>query len=166
MNIFVFLSQNLQPKFSLQKSTGDRCHIKKVHSRAIHILSLLPWAALGVGAGIINGLLGAAGGILLVSLLPYLSPPPYPHLMSTRLDNPKDVLITSLCVMLPVTGVSVLLYALRGNTVDLPLTATVALPAAAGGLLGAYLMKKIPRNLLRKIFGGLVVVAGVRMLLG
>lgn len=40
---------------------------------------LLLWAAVGLGAGFINGLLGAAGGILLVTALPYL---PTPSLLS------------------------------------------------------------------------------------
>ena len=38
----------------------------------------LPWLLLGltgVSAGLLNGLLGAAGGILLVALLPRLTPP-------------------------------------------------------------------------------------------
>ena len=41
--------------------------------------ALLLWAAVGLGAGFINGLLGAAGGILLVTALPYL---PTPSLLS------------------------------------------------------------------------------------
>lgn len=122
------------------------------------------WGVLGFGAGVLNGLLGAAGGILLISLLPHLPAPSLFRLPQALFDDPKDVMVTSLCVMLPVTVVSALLYLWQGHVVSLPILYAIARPAILGGLLGAFLMKKIPRNLLRKIFGLLVVLAGIRML--
>ena len=73
---------------------------------------LLLWAAVGLGAGFINGLLGAAGGILLVTALPYL---PTPSLLSVG-ANPygqagadrRDLFASALAVMLPVSAVSAL----------------------------------------------------------
>ena len=120
---------------------------------------ILPLAVLGFFAGALNGLLGAAGGILLVTLLPVLDK------SASYTANPKDLMVLSLCVMLPVTLVSFLLYWGQGHTPDLSLLSVITLPAIAGGWLGAYLMKKIPRNLLKKLFGILVALAGVRMLL-
>ena len=130
-------------------------------------LSWLSWAGVGFGAGLLNGLLGAAGGILLVTLLPHLHPPTKTLLPSnTSLKNPKDMLVISLCVMLPVTVVSLGLYLWQGKHFDPHIAGVIALPAALGGLFGAYLLGKIPRHLLRKIFGLLVAISGVRMLWG
>ena len=140
--------------------------MKTAKTHHISIKSLLPWVTLGFSAGVINGLLGAAGGILLVSVLPYLSPPSTFQMPRSCLEDSKDVMVTSLCVMLPITVVSAVLYWLRGNPIDLHLSAVIALPAAAGGLLGAYFLGKIPRGLLRKLFGLLVAVSGVRLLWG
>ena len=140
--------------------------VAKAHMTSIK--NILPWVILGFLAGLINGLLGAAGGILLVTLLPYLAPPSAStsHLSPGCFADNKNVMVTSLCVMLPITAVSAVLYWMRGNAIGLELSAIIALPAAAGGLLGAYLLGKIPRDLLRKLFGLLVAISGVRMLWG
>ncbi len=56
---------------------------------------LLLWAAVGLGAGFINGLLGAAGGILLVTALPYL---PTPHCCrSARTPTGRQVRTGATC---------------------------------------------------------------------
>lgn len=131
---------------------------------------LLPWSAwafLGIGAGFLNGLLGAAGGVLLLTLLPHM--PPLPALdPAVSCDTPpegKAVFVTGLWVMLPVTVVSAVLYYLQGIGGS-PLDALIiTLPAALGGILGAMLLGKLPVGVLRGIFGGLVLLSGIRMLL-
>lgn len=138
--------------------------------RPFHKVSpALPWllsVALGLGAGLLNGLLGAAGGILLVTVLPRLPLP-------SRLATPdlqsnwesRDLLATSLSVMLPVSGVSLLFYGWGGIRPSPLLFFSLLLPAALGGWLGARLLGRLPDRLVKKIFAALVVVAGLRMLL-
>ncbi len=140
--------------------------MNNVRSRIRSTLSLLPWVAVGFSAGLLNGLLGAAGGIVLVTLLPFLSPPAGSGLSRGALTNSRDLLVTSLCVMLPVTALSAILYWLGGKTTDLRLAAVILLPAALGGLVGAYLLGRLPRSLLKRLFGLLVAISGIRMLLG
>lgn len=118
----------------------------------------------GFAAGLLNGLLGAAGGILLVAVLPRLAlPSSYAPLHP---QDRRDTLATALSVMLPVSAVSGLFYWLGGIRPSPALLLSLVLPAAAGGLLGAKLLSKIPAHLLRKIFAAVVVIAGIRMLLG
>lgn len=130
----------------------------------------LPWtlcALMGLGAGLLNGLLGAAGGILLVALLPRVTPPVplYPPARPLGdLHERRDVLATALAVMLPVSAVSGMFYWLGGIRPSPTLLLSLILPAAAGGLLGAKLLAKIPNDLLKKIFAAVVVIAGLRML--
>lgn len=130
----------------------------------------LPWtlcALMGLGAGLLNGLLGAAGGILLVALLPRVTPPVplYPPARPLGdLHERRDVLATALAVMLPVSAVSGMFYWLGGIRPSPTLLLSLILPAAAGGLLGAKLLAKIPNDLLKKIFAAVVVIAGIRML--
>jgi len=140
--------------------------MKITRTRHLARLTLLPWILTGLGAGVLNGLLGAAGGILLVSVLPYLTPPAGFTLAPSPFAEQRDVLATSLCVMIPVTLLSTLLYILQGNGTSPKLATVIAIPSMLGGLLGAYLLGRLPRNLLRKLFGLLVAVAGVRMILG
>ena len=112
--------------------------------------------------------LGAAGGILLVTALPYL---PTPSLLSVG-ANPygqagadrRDLFASALAVMLPVSAVSALRYRLAG--VD-PLPRSLLprlLPAAAGGLLGAFLLERTSPRRLRRLFAAVILVSGIRML--
>jgi uncharacterized membrane protein YfcA len=130
----------------------------------------LPWLLLGltgVSAGLLNGLLGAAGGILLVALLPRLTPPAalYPPAVPLGTHHERrDILATAMTVMLPVSAVSGVFYWFGGIRPEPTLLLLLVIPAAAGGLMGAKLLGKLPDRVLKKIFAALVVVAGVRML--
>lgn len=131
-------------------------------------LSRFLMAATGLGAGLLNGLLGAAGGILLVAVLPRLSLPEAPHPSSRPGDGEmdrRDVLATALSVMLPVSAVSGIFYWVGGIRPSPVLLLSLILPAAAGGILGAKLLTGIPTHLLKRIFAAVMVIAGIRMLL-
>ena len=124
-------------------------------------------ALTGLGAGLLNGLLGAAGGILLVAVLPRITPPPrlYPPSLPLGVYHERrDILATALAVMLPISAVSGIIYWVGGIRPSPTLLMALVIPAAAGGLLGAKLLTRIPNHLLKKLFAAIVVVAGVRML--
>lgn len=122
---------------------------------------------LGAAAGLFNGLLGAAGGILLALFLPHMTLPSV--LMGkgevTTLEDRRDVLATSMAVMLPVSAVSFVTYLARGIRPHFGLSVSILLPAALGGVLGAYLLTRLSAPFLRRLFALLVLIAGLRMLL-
>ncbi len=133
------------------------------------LLPFLLCGLVGFAAGCVNGLLGAAGGILLVSILPYL---PAPALLSggsirrpvgSFLDS-RDIFATALSVMLPVSAVSLVRYWLGGIRPDIGLTASLLLPSAAGGFLGAVLLDRLSPRHLRLLFALLIFVSGARMI--
>ena len=103
-------------------------------------------------AGIVNGLLGSGGGMVAV-----------PMLKSTGL-NTHQAHSSSLAVVLPISAVSASLYLLGGNV-----TVADALPYIPGGIIGAlaggFIMTRISPNILRRVFGGFAIWAGLRMLL-
>lgn len=136
-------------------------------ARRAPALSWALCALMGLGAGLLNGLLGAAGGILLVALLPRVTPPVTLYPPARPLGDfheRRDILATALAVMLPVSAVSGMFYWLGGIRPSPTLLLSLLLPAAAGGLLGAKLLARIPNDLLKKIFAAVVVIAGLRML--
>jgi len=118
------------------------------------------YAAAGLGAGLLNGLLGAAGGILLVAVLPALSNTDAPP------QDRRDVLATSMAVMLPVSAVSLVLYFLRGLQPPTALLSAIWLPSLVGGVIGAWLLDRLPVRTVRVLFALLVMVSGLRMVLG
>lgn len=110
------------------------------------------WGTLGgFGAGVINGLLGAGGGMVVVPLL------------SALWVRGKKSHATALMVIVPLSLVSVVLYLVQGRV-----TVMDALPWLPGSLLGAYLgsrlMPKISTGWLKLVFGGLMLWGGIRLL--
>ena len=119
-------------------------------------LNLYTVLLVGFAAGVINGLLGAGGGILITYFL-------Y-RLMKDGDSDKNDVFAHALLTMLPVSLVSFIIYACRGYlSVDSSLF-YLALPAIVGGAGGAYLLTKIKFKVVRFIFIGLVIYSGLSML--
>lgn len=110
---------------------------------------------LGFLAGLLNGLLGAGGGIILVRGADKVLPREY--------HDGRDIFANALAVMLPLSAVSAIAYVLRGSVHGLDF-APFVLPAVIGGAGGGLLLAIIDTRLLRLIFSALVVWSGISML--
>ena len=118
-------------------------------------LSLI--AVCGFAAGMINGLLGAGSGVLLVFALRVILP--------MRESDPRDIFANATAVILPLSLCSALSYFRK---VPLPPSAELLpylLPGLLGGLIGARLLGRLPATVVKRIFGTVVLVSGVAMLL-
>ncbi len=111
--------------------------------------------ACGLAAGMINGLLGAGGGIILVLAIS--------HYCKHALPERRDIFANALVVTLMLTLISTLLYIRNGNAPPADLSRFV-LPAAAGGLVGGLLLQRISSAALKRIFALLLVISGVIMI--
>ena len=69
---------------------------------------------------------------------------------------------TSIAVILPLSVVSGILYFMAGRMTLGEITPYL-LPGAIGAVAGALLLRKLSPNLVRRIFGGLLVFSAVRM---
>ena len=107
----------------------------------------------GFIAGILNGLLGAGGGMVIV-----------PMLERSGLA-PARAHATSIAVIVPLCILSAAFYLQSGS-----LTVTDALPYIPAGLIGAYagakLLPHIPGRILRRVFGAFMLYASYRLLRG
>lgn len=121
-------------------------------------LRLFLLLAAGFAAGFLNGLLGAGGGILLVYALSAMNPDKTP-------DGVRDNFAATIAAVLPVTLFSAILYGIDGR-MDISAVTPLVIPAALGGLSGAWLLSRINTKLLKKLFAVLVIYSGIRMLLG
>ncbi len=122
---------------------------KKMHFGRGAILCLC-----GLGAGFVNGFLGAGGGIIVVFAVSRL-------LCDTHDKN--TAFATALCVMLPLSGVSALIYALRGN-INLDGFGVFAVPAIIGGAVGGLLLGKLRADFVKRLFSALVVISGILLI--
>lgn len=113
--------------------------------------------ATGAAAGFLGGFLGAGGGILLVYALSALNPDKSPA-------GVRNNFAATVACVLPVTALSAVLYAEAGHF-SLSDAYPLFIPAAAGGLIGAWLLDRIDTAVLKKIFSVLVLWGGASMLL-
>ena len=109
-------------------------------------------AAGGALVGILNGMLGAGGGMLVVPMLKKLD------LDQTRAHA------TAVAVIFPLSILSAGAYLFLGHF-ELGQALPYLLPGSIGALAGALALSKIPAKWLRKIFACFMIWAGVRMIL-
>lgn len=101
--------------------------------------------------GFINMLIGSCGGIIAVKVLKKNS------------INQTKAHATAIAIILPMTIISSVLYLYRGN-VNLKETYIFLLPGLIGSVIGSYLLPKIPKKILSKIFSLFMIYAGIRMM--
>ncbi len=121
---------------------------KKATRRDIGRLLLI-----GAAAGAANGLFGAGGGLIAVPLL----------IGWMKLPE-KNAYATSLAVMVPISMVSLTVYALRGGLVT-ENTLWYLVGGAVGGVAAGLLFRRIPVQWLRWAMAGFLLYGGVKAVL-
>ena len=111
---------------------------------------LLPFS--GIAIGIVNGLLGAGGGMIAVPLLKKLG-----------LEQ-KAAHSNAVAVILPITLLSAVLYIWK-DYVNLSSALPYIPTGIIGSVAGTYILKKISPKYLKKIFAAFMIYAGIRLLL-
>ena len=107
---------------------------------------------IGGVTGIANGLFGSGGGMLSVPLLE-----------STGLEA-KKAHASSIAITLALSIVSTVIYSIRGH-INYSLALKFVPLGLLGAIIGSWLLKKISNKLLKKIFGVILIISGIRMLM-
>ena len=109
-------------------------------------------AAAGGASGVINGLLGAGGGMILVPLL-------------TKLPSMEDdqVFPASVSIILPICAIS-LMTTCQSSRLPLNEAWPYLLGSIIGGLLAGFTGSKIPVKWLHRVLGILILWGGIRNL--
>jgi len=115
-------------------------------------MTLLPYLSGGI-AGAVCGLFGAGGGILLVPLL-----------MRVHKLPAQKAFATSLAVILPVSAVTLALLLPR-QALPWRETLPYLLGGIPGGLCAGKWLKQMPVHWLRRLFGVLLLLSGLRAVL-
>lgn len=114
--------------------------------------SKITMALAGALTGLANGFFGSGGGVIAVPML------------KGQGFEVKKAHACSLAVTLPLSVVSAVFYGMR-HSLDIKSALPLILPGLAGALAGTFLMKKIPTKWLSRIFGILLIAAGIRGLI-
>lgn len=108
---------------------------------------------IGLVSGIINGLFGAGGGSVVVPA------------MEKFLDiDEKKSHATAIFIILIFSLISSFIYIKQG-LYDLRIFMYSAAGGIIGGLVGAKLLKNIPKKWLKIIFGGVIIITAIKMII-
>lgn len=109
--------------------------------------------AAGAGVGLLSGIVGVGGGFLIVPALVLFARIPLSQAVGTSLAIITLNSATGFAQYLGVLGS-------RGIELDWPTLAVVTCVGIAGSLLGQRLGRRLPQLLLRRIFGGILLLLG------
>ena len=110
---------------------------------------------LGLVVGAISGVVGIGGGILIVPALVYLF-----HMSQHKAQG------TSIGALLaPIGALAFWEYYKAGNA-DLKAALLIALGFLVGGYFGGLWAQHLPEVILRRVFGTLITIIGIRLLFG
>lgn len=108
--------------------------------------------SIGIITGFINGLFGSGGGTIVV-----------PALVFFLGINDYKAHATAISIILPLSIISTIIY-LSNKSINLKIALPVAIGGVVGSFIGAKTLNKIPINILRKIFGSVIIYTAIRMI--
>ena len=108
---------------------------------------------IGLFSGVVSGLLGVGGGIIMVPAMTLLAKVPV-----------KVAVGTSLAVIIPTAMVGTFKHHQQGN-VDWRIAAYLGATAIIGGWIGSWLIAYISPETLKRSFGVVIILVGLRLLL-
>lgn len=108
---------------------------------------------LGFIAGILNGFFGAGGGLLVVPMLSCLN------------IEQKKAHATSIAIILPLSIISTIVYLIKGVKTDIVQLTIFVVLGLIGAIIGSFLLMKIKNQLIRRIFGVVMIISAIRILI-
>ncbi len=132
----------------MDKSTNQNTNTapNKKQKVGLHIVTFF--------AGVANGFFGGGGGMFLVPAFKFLGG-----------MQQKESQATAMSVILPLSVISAGVYMFKGNN-DFATSIPVSIGVLVGGVVGAFLLKKLSNKFLSLAFYILMIVAGIKLLMG
>jgi len=113
------------------------------------------YIVLGLMVGVLSGIVGIGGGIMIVPGLVYLF-----HMSQHKAQG------TSIAALLAPVGALAFWEYYKAGNVDIKVALLLALGFLVGGYFGGLWAQHLPEVVLRRVFGTLLVIIGIRLLLG
>ena len=119
------------------------------------MINIIMYLSAGLLAGVMSGLLGIAGGVILI--------PIFVMLFGLSQHTAQG---TTLALLVPPVGLLAALTYYKAGFVDLKIAAFVCIGLFFGALFGAKFAVAMPQLLLRRLFGIVLLIISVKMILG
>jgi uncharacterized membrane protein YfcA len=127
--------------------------MKAINQKKYSMNEIIILLSVGLVAGYLSGLVGIGGGIVIVPVLVYA--------LSFTQQLAQGT--TLFMFMFPIGILGVMQYYKTSN-VDWKSAAIIAIPFVLGSFLGSKTALNIDQGLLKKIFGGIIVLLGFKMI--
>jgi len=119
------------------------------------MINIILYLLLGLFAGVLSGLIGIGGGIIIVPALIYLFG------LTQHLAQG-----TTLALLIPPIGLLAAWTYYKNGYVNLTIAVFICLGFFIGGLAGAKLAVGLSNEILRKVFGFVLLLVALYMILG
>jgi len=116
-------------------------------------MNIFLYLLLGLMAGVFSGLIGIGGAIIII-----------PALVLLFGLSQHTAQGTTLALMVPPIGLLAAWMYYKQGFVNLKIAGLICLGFFVGGLIGAKFATEIPGQILRKIFGGVLLAAALKMI--
>lgn len=116
--------------------------------------TILILVTIGVTAGILSGFVGVGGGVVIV-----------PALMYTLSMSQYEAQGTSLFVLLLPVGILAVMNYWKAGNINWQFGTIIAITFVVGGFIGSKLALKISPNLVKLIFGLIMLYVSMRMIM-
>lgn len=120
----------------------------------LNITMIFLYILLGLVTGIFGGLIGIGGAIIII-----------PCLVLFFGFQQHTAQGTTLALMVPPIGLLAAWTYYKAGFVDLKIAGLICIGFFVGGLIGAKFATQIPADILKKIFGVILLIASLRMIL-
>ncbi len=113
------------------------------------------YITLGLVAGIFGGLFGIGGGSIIIPVLVYLFA-----------FSQHQAQGTTLAAMIPPIGLLAAYQYWKAGNVNVPVAVFICIGFFVGGYIGGGLVQHIPDTVLKKMFGGFLLLISINMIAG
>ncbi len=110
---------------------------------------------IGMLAGIFSGFIGIGGGLIVVPALVLFMGMTQHHAQGT-----------SLAMMLPPIGILAVYNYYKIGYVDFKISLILAIAFIIGGFLGSKIAISLPAETVKRIFGAIIILVGIKMVMG
>jgi uncharacterized protein len=108
---------------------------------------------IGIVAGVFSGFIGIGGGLVIVPALVYFFS-----------MNQHQAQGTSLAMMLPPIGILAVYNYYKGGYVDFRIAGILCLSFIIGSFFGSKFAIALPAETVKKIFGAIIIIVGLKMI--
>ncbi len=119
----------------------------------MNLTTILILAIIGLMAGVFGGMFGVGGAIIMIPALVYF--------LGVDQHTAQG---TSVAIMLPPIGLFAAYNYYKAGEVNIWYAVIIAAAFMVGGYFGSMMALKLPENLMKKIFGILLILIALRMI--